>query len=287
MSDITSFDPTIPQDEVDRLFRKLSDTRLPKMPIVPDAGDDYGPSLERIYKLYNYCLDDFKWSESQRVIAAWQHFPTEIEIEGLKVHFIHERIVMKLLLSPSDTHHLSFDLVTPSLPGFRWSQGPPQTWTLQDTARTYHLRRPHEATRMHFLRRLSRGLRPLAATHRHHDARGEKYQELTDANLGTATLEKELLDDVCTTLCLYFLTPPSVYTEFYAWEEYFIRVPSGLTTFPHDAFPVPKAGVESTATDLGFFRGEIEDWRGHFACMECPEDMVRDLREFLGVYYSG
>ena len=44
MSDITPFDPTIPQEEVDRLFRKLADTRLPETPVVPDAGDDYGTS---------------------------------------------------------------------------------------------------------------------------------------------------------------------------------------------------------------------------------------------------
>jgi hypothetical protein len=42
MSDIKPFDPTIPQEEVDRLFRKLKDTRLPEIPVVPDAGDDYG-----------------------------------------------------------------------------------------------------------------------------------------------------------------------------------------------------------------------------------------------------
>jgi hypothetical protein len=39
---IRSFDPKVPQEEVDRLFRKLADTRLPEHPIVPDAGDDYG-----------------------------------------------------------------------------------------------------------------------------------------------------------------------------------------------------------------------------------------------------
>ena len=44
MSDIKPFDPNIPQDEVDRLFRKLKDTRLPETPVVPDAGDDYGRS---------------------------------------------------------------------------------------------------------------------------------------------------------------------------------------------------------------------------------------------------
>jgi hypothetical protein len=42
MSDIKPFDPSIPKDEIDRLFRKLADTRLPETPIVPDAGDNYG-----------------------------------------------------------------------------------------------------------------------------------------------------------------------------------------------------------------------------------------------------
>lgn len=42
MSEVKPFNPEIPQEEVDRLFRKLKDTRLPEIPIVPDAGEDYG-----------------------------------------------------------------------------------------------------------------------------------------------------------------------------------------------------------------------------------------------------
>lgn len=42
MSEVEPFDPNIPQEEVDRLFTKLKDTRLPEIPIVPDARDDYG-----------------------------------------------------------------------------------------------------------------------------------------------------------------------------------------------------------------------------------------------------
>lgn len=42
MTAITPFDPTIPREDVDRLFRKLGDTRLPGVPVVPDAGDEYG-----------------------------------------------------------------------------------------------------------------------------------------------------------------------------------------------------------------------------------------------------
>jgi hypothetical protein len=45
MSSVTPFDPTIPTPEVDRLFRKLADTRLPDIPVVPDAGEDYGTSI--------------------------------------------------------------------------------------------------------------------------------------------------------------------------------------------------------------------------------------------------
>ncbi|KAL5395654.1 hypothetical protein PMIN06_005422 [Paraphaeosphaeria minitans] len=41
-SQIRPFDPNIPKDEVDGLLRKLKDTRLPQIPIVPDAGDEYG-----------------------------------------------------------------------------------------------------------------------------------------------------------------------------------------------------------------------------------------------------
>lgn len=50
MSDIKPFNPAIPQDEVDRLFRKLKDTRLPEQPIVPDAGWDYGEIIDH-YKI--------------------------------------------------------------------------------------------------------------------------------------------------------------------------------------------------------------------------------------------
>lgn len=101
---------------------------------------------------------------------------------------------------------------------------------------------------------------------------GEKYQELADPNLKTATLEsKQFNHDLCTTLSLYFFTPPSimtsmlcyynnvrheVYTDFNAKEENLIRVPLGVSTFPYDAFPVPRAGAETTTTNLKFFKGE-------------------------------
>jgi hypothetical protein len=41
-SDIVPFKVDIPQSEVDRLKRKLKDTRLPPKEIVPNAGNKYG-----------------------------------------------------------------------------------------------------------------------------------------------------------------------------------------------------------------------------------------------------
>jgi hypothetical protein len=101
-------------------------------------------------------------------------------------------------------------------------------------------------------------------------------------------------------LCYYNNVRHEVYTEFNAKEENLIRVPLGVSTFPYDAFPVPKAGAETTTTNLKFFKGMLDitppgewstnstperDFGGHFACMECPKEMVSDMREFFAEYH--
>ncbi|KAF2134906.1 alpha/beta-hydrolase [Dothidotthia symphoricarpi CBS 119687] len=394
MTEIKSFNPEIPKEEVDRLFRKLADTRLPKEPIVPDAGEDYGPSLEWTNKLYNHWLHKYSWADAQAQISEWKHYTTSIE--GLNVHFIHEKArvrqneaiplllihgwpgtffefqnVMHPLLSPSDPKSPVFDLIVPSLPGFCWSQSGPRGWKLQDTARIYdtlmkrlgytsyatqagdwghwvvrelgsgrynackavhtnmcpgapppdYKMNEKEQASMdraqwfmgeklnegHMSYAISMRTRPQTIGIAFNDNPvgimmfvGEKYNELADPHLGTATLENEqFVNDICTTLSLYFFTPPSImtsmlcyynnvrheeYTEFDAKEENLIRVPLGVTTFPFDAFPAPKAGVETTTTNLKFFK-ERESG-GHFACMERPNEMVEDMREFFGKYYE-
>ncbi|KAH7064349.1 Alpha/Beta hydrolase protein [Paraphoma chrysanthemicola] len=386
MSEIKPFDPKIPKQEVDRLFRKLGDTRLPEIPVVPDAGDDYGPSLDWIRTLYNHWLNDFSWPRAQAQISEWHHYTTQLE--NLQIHFIHEKArvrpessiplllvhgwpgtffefqnVMHGLLAPEDANQPSFDLVVPSLPGFCWSQGPPRGWTLQDTARIFDklmkdLGYTSYAAQAgdwgHWVVRelgtgryesckavhtnMCPGAPPKEYKMNEKEQRamdraqwwmgdreglfeghmgyaiemrtrpqtigvafnGEKYNELADPNIGTATLQNEQFNhDICTTLSLYFFTPPSimtsmlcyynnvrheVYTEFNAKEENLIRVPLGVSTFPYDAFPVPKAGAETTTTNLKFFREY--DHGGHFACMECPKEMLGDMREFFGQFYK-
>lgn len=42
MADVKPFKIDVPQEEVERLKRKLRDTRLPGREIVPNAGPEYG-----------------------------------------------------------------------------------------------------------------------------------------------------------------------------------------------------------------------------------------------------
>lgn len=42
MAEVMAFKVDIPSTKVERLQRKLRDTRLPGRPIVPDAGTSYG-----------------------------------------------------------------------------------------------------------------------------------------------------------------------------------------------------------------------------------------------------
>lgn len=102
---------------------------------------------------------------------------------------------------------------------------------------------------------------------------GEKYNELSDPDLGTATLDKmRFNDDVCTTLSLYFFTPPSImtsmlcyynnvrhekYTEFNSKPENLIQVPLGVSTFPWDAYPVPEEAAKTTG-NLQWYKGKMD-----------------------------
>jgi hypothetical protein len=122
---------------------------------------------------------------------------------------------------------------------------------------------------------------------------GEKYDELADPTMGTATLDKEdYVNDVCTTLSLYFFTPPSImtsmlcyynnvrheaYAEFNAKEENLIRVPLGVSTFPYDAFPVPKAGAETTATNLKFFKGRLNSYMHRTRLTRPQSEITADI----------
>ncbi|KAK3058293.1 hypothetical protein LTR09_001371 [Extremus antarcticus] len=159
-ADIKPFTVDIPKEEVERLKRKLKDTRLPPKPIVPDAGSRYGPTYEWGKRLYEAWKDDFDWYEHQKQINTAPHFIYE-HATDLKIHFVHARSeredaiplimchgwpgsfyefnrVWGPLSNPPDKSQPAFHVVVPSLPGYGFSDWPPRSaWTLQDTTEVF------------------------------------------------------------------------------------------------------------------------------------------------------
>ena len=157
---IEPFNIDISKQEVDRLKRKLKDTRLPAKEIVPNAEAKYGPPYAWAQKLHQTWINDFDWFEIQKRINTASHFTTKIE--DVKIHFAHIRSkrsdaiplimvhgwpgsfyefsgVWGPLSSPEDESQPAFHVVVPSLPGFCYSDWPPRAgWTLQDTARLFN-----------------------------------------------------------------------------------------------------------------------------------------------------
>jgi len=60
--------------------------------------------------------------------------------------------------------------------------------------------------------------------------------------------------------------------------EWHIRKPFGFSWFPKELAPIPKAWIATTG-DLSFFRRH--DKGGHFAAMEQPEVLLKDVEDFI------
>ena len=157
--EIKTFRVDIPSAELDRLREKLLSARHPEHEVVPGAGSDYGFPNQWAVDMYKYWVEKFSWSNAQDKINKWPHYTTEIE--GQKIHFIHQRSskpdAIPLLLThgwPGSFFEFSevidpltegsgggpaFHCIVPSLPGFTFSS-PPQRrgWTVKDTARIFH-----------------------------------------------------------------------------------------------------------------------------------------------------
>ncbi|OQO04413.1 hypothetical protein B0A48_11024 [Cryoendolithus antarcticus] len=140
----------------------LRQSKLPGEEEYPGVGDTAGIDLGVLRSLRGQWLNDFDWLREEAEMNSFRHYTTEIE--GLTVHFIHERSsdpdaipiilnhgwpgsfleftpIIKNLTSTAVTSKgkpISFDVVVPSLPGFAFSSKPPVNWTVEDTARIQH-----------------------------------------------------------------------------------------------------------------------------------------------------
>ncbi len=142
--EVRPFEIAVDQSVLDDLQVRLTHTRWPDE--IPGAEWDYGSNLDYIKELVDYWRTEFDWRAQEKKLNAFHHFKSEVE--GLDIHFIHERgtgpnpiplvithgwpstffemtKIIPLLADPG-SHGAdpadSFDVVAPSLPGFGFSQ---------------------------------------------------------------------------------------------------------------------------------------------------------------------
>lgn len=145
---IQPFKINVSQDVLDDLQARLARTRWPDE--VEGAGWDYGVNLSYLQELVEYWRHTFDWRAQEAMLNQFAQF--RAEIDGLGVHFIHERgkgpnpkpllllhgwpdgffrfyKLIPMLTDPArfggDPAH-SFDVVVPSMPGFGFSDKPRQ-----------------------------------------------------------------------------------------------------------------------------------------------------------------
>jgi pimeloyl-ACP methyl ester carboxylesterase len=150
--DVTPFKVHVPQAALNDLKRRLATTRWPPKEPVTDWSQ--GVPLAKIRALTEYWARDYDWRRAERALNAFPEFRTEID--GLGIYFIHVRSkheralpiilthgwpgsvfefldVIRLLTDPTghggnenDAFHDAFHVVVPALPGFGFSDKPPE-----------------------------------------------------------------------------------------------------------------------------------------------------------------
>ena len=145
---IEPFVVDVPGEVLADLKARLARTRWPDE--IPGSGWDYGSNLEYIKGLVEYWRSQFDWSSQQAAMNRFDHFRTQVE--GLGIHFIHQRgqgpnplpliithgwpssfyemhKIVPLLTDPAGhgaDGNDSFDVVVPSMPGYGFSDKPAQ-----------------------------------------------------------------------------------------------------------------------------------------------------------------
>ncbi|UKZ74572.1 hypothetical protein TrVFT333_002242 [Trichoderma virens FT-333] len=148
--------------QVPRMLELIKNTQLPASPEYPGLSPDAGIPLSTLKSLRTEWLTQFSWQKEQAAINKYPQFTAEIE--GLTVHFIHQKSnkpdAIPLILfhgwpgsflefipliedltkngKTSTGKSVSFDVVIPNLPGFGPSSAPPANWTTGDTARIFN-----------------------------------------------------------------------------------------------------------------------------------------------------
>lgn len=113
-----------------------------------DVGFEYGFNSNYLQKVIKYWRDEYlpKWSQHEQNLKKFKHYQTEIQ--GLKIHYIHEKPaktegkkvlpllilhgwpgsvrefseIIPLLTKVNPKSEYVFEVIAPSLPGYGWSE---------------------------------------------------------------------------------------------------------------------------------------------------------------------
>ncbi len=157
---IQAFTIAIAQSTLDDVRERLARTRWPDE--VEGAGWDYGTNAGYLKELVDYWQHTFDWRAQEVNLNQFAQF--RAEIDGIHIHFVHERAkrgggiplilthgwpstfiellpLVPLLTDPA-AHRIDgpgFDVIIPSLPGYGWSSRPNRRGvTSQYTAGLWH-----------------------------------------------------------------------------------------------------------------------------------------------------
>ena len=148
MAPIKPFRIAIPDADLDDLQARLARTRWPD----PECVDDWTQGIPLAYTrgLADYWANDYDWRAREEALNRFDHFTTEID--GLDIHFIHQRSGRENAFPLLITHgwpgsivefakviepltERGFDVVCPSLPGYGFSAKPTSTgWGVEKIA---------------------------------------------------------------------------------------------------------------------------------------------------------
>ena len=147
MAAITPFRISISDDDLDDLRQRLARTRWPE----PECVDDWSQGIPLSYtkELASYWADGYDWRAREALLNRFDQFTTDID--GLTIHFIHQRSpdrdAFPLIITHGwpgsivEFHKViepltdAFHVVCPSLPGYGFSGKPSRTgWGVDKVA---------------------------------------------------------------------------------------------------------------------------------------------------------
>ena len=158
--DVRPFEISVPDEVLDDLHRRLDATRWPEAEVVDDWSQ--GTPLAYVQDVCATWRDDYDWREREAALNRFDQFVTEID--GLDVHFVHQRSphddALPLILTHGwpgsivEFHKViepltdptrfggdaadAFHVVAPSLPGYGFSAKPTETgWGTEKIGRTF------------------------------------------------------------------------------------------------------------------------------------------------------